>query len=146
MQDKVTKPLESLLAKRLVWLMVLRVIVVTTLLGSAVTVEVVSEPEGQARPLYYLIALTYVLTLLYALVWPITENYRRQFAYVQILGDLFIITGVVYYTGGIENNFSLLYFVTILAACIILYRRGGLVAAGVASVCYGGVLLSVFFG
>ena len=140
------KPLESLLAKRLVWLMVLRVIVVTTLLGSAVTVEVISEPEGQARPLYYLIALTYVLTLLYALVWPITENYRRQLAYVQILGDLFIITGVVYYTGGIENNFSLLYFVTILAAGIILYRRGGLVAAGVASVCYGGVLLAVFFG
>jgi two-component system sensor histidine kinase PilS (NtrC family) len=121
--------------------MVLRVIVVTTLLGSAVTVEVIAQPEGQVQPLYILIALTYLLTLLYALIWPFTELYRRQMAYAQVFGDLAIITAVVYFTGGIENNFSLLYFISIISASIILYRRGGYVAAAAAALLYSGVLL-----
>jgi two-component system sensor histidine kinase PilS (NtrC family) len=126
--------------------MVLRVIVVTTLLGSAVTVEVVPQPELQARPLFYLIALTYLLTLGYALTWPFTASFRRLSAYIQIFGDLVIITGTVYFTGGLENNFSLLYFISIISASIILYRVGGLIAAATASVCYATVLLAVFFG
>ena len=74
-------PAHNQLETRLIWLMVLRVIVVTTLLGSAVTVEVIAQPEGQVQPLYILIALTYLLTLLYALIWPFTESYRRQMAF-----------------------------------------------------------------
>ncbi len=136
----------SQLDNRLIWLMVLRVIVVTTLLGSAVTMEVVPQPESQARPLFYLIALTYLLTLAYALAWPFTASFRRLTAYVQILGDLVIITGTVYFTGGLENNFSLLYFISIISASIILFRAGGLIAAAIASVCYATVILTVFFG
>jgi two-component system sensor histidine kinase PilS (NtrC family) len=136
----------SQLDNRLIWLMVLRVIVVTTLLGSAVTVEVVPQPESQARPLFYLIAFTYLLTLAYALAWPFTASFRRLTAYVQIFGDLLIITGTVYFTGGLENNFSLLYFISIISASIILFRAGGLIAAATASVCYAVVILTVLFG
>jgi two-component system sensor histidine kinase PilS (NtrC family) len=137
-------PAHNQLETRLIWLMVLRVVVVTTLLGSAVTVEVIAQPEGQVQPLYILIALTYLLTLLYALIWPFTERYRREMAYAQVFGDLAIITAVVYFTGGIENNFSLLYFISIISASIILYRRGGYVAAASAALLYGGVLLVVY--
>ncbi len=136
----------SQLDNRLIWLMVLRVIVVTTLLGSAVTVEVVPQPESQARPLFYLIALTYLLTLAYALAWPFAASFRRLVAYVQIFGDLVIITGTVYFTGGLENNFSLLYFISIISASIILFRAGGLIAAATASVFYATVILTVSFG
>jgi two-component system sensor histidine kinase PilS (NtrC family) len=137
-------PALSQLETRLIWLMVLRVVLVTILLGSAVTIEVIAQPEAQVRRLYYLIALTYLVTLIYALVWPFTGSYRRQMAYGQIFADLILITGVVYITGGIENNFSLLYFISIISASIILYRIGGLSAAAVASICYGGVVIAIY--
>src|SRR5262245_66625177 len=87
----------------LVWLMVLRVVVVTALLGSAVVAEVLARPSEPGEPLYLLIALTYLLTLLYALVWPFTVRHRHEFAYIQVLGDLLIVTGIVHTTGGIES-------------------------------------------
>ncbi len=130
----------------LVWLMVLRVVVVTALLGSALVAEVASRPRGPAEPLYVLIALTYLVTVLYALLWPITLRYRRELAYVQILVDLAIVTGIVYYTGGIDSNFSSLYFISIIAASIILFRRGGLVAASVASIIYGSLVQGLHLG
>ncbi len=134
----------SQLETRLIWLMVLRVVLVTILLGSAVTIEVIAQPEVQVRRLYYLIALTYLLTLICALVWPFTGSSRRQTAYGQIFADLLLITGVVYLTGGIEDNFSLLYFISIISASIILYRVGGLAAAAIASLCYGSVLIAIY--
>lgn len=130
----------SQIETRLIWLMVLRVLVVTILLGLAVATEVIARPETPVHPLYFLIALTYFFTLLYALAWPFTGAYRRQSAYAQILADLVIISCVVYFTGGEESNFSRLYFISIIAASIILYRRGGLLTAATASLMYGVVL------
>ena len=130
----------------LVWLMFLRVVVVTALMGSAVVTEVIRRPRGPSDPLYFLIALTYLLTLVYALAWPFTARYRKHLAYVQILGDLLIITGIVYYTGGTESNFSSLYFFSIIAASIIVFRRGGLIAASAASILYGSLIQGLYLG
>jgi two-component system sensor histidine kinase PilS (NtrC family) len=130
----------------LVWLMVLRVVVVTALLGSAVVAEVLARPREPGEPLYLLIALTYLLTLLYALAWPFTAAHRRELAYVQVLGDLLIVTGIVHSTGGIESNFSFLYLISIISASITLFRRGGLAAATVASVLYGALVQALYLG
>ena len=48
----------SRIETRLIWLMVLRVLVVTILLGLAVATEVIAGPETPVHPLYFLIALT----------------------------------------------------------------------------------------
>ena len=130
----------------LVWLMVLRVVVVTALLGSAVVAEVLARPREPGEPLYLLIALTYLLTLLYALAWPFTAAHRRELAYAQVLGDLLIVTGIVHSTGGIESNFSFLYVISIISASIILVGRGGLIAATVASVFYGTLVQALYLG
>jgi two-component system sensor histidine kinase PilS (NtrC family) len=129
-----------------VWLMVLRVVVVTALLGSAVVAEVIARPREPGEPLYLLIALTYLLTLLYALAWPFTAGRRRELAYVQVTGDLFTVTGIVYFTGGLESTFSFLYFISIISASIILFRRGGLMAASAASVLYGSLIQGLYLG
>ena len=126
--------------------MLLRVIVVTTLLGSAVAAEVISRPKSTINPLYFVIALTYFLTLVYAMAWPFTESYRRHVAYVQISADMGLISLVVYFTGGAENNSPLLYFISIISASIILYRRGGIAAAAAASLCYGGIVELAYWG
>ncbi len=130
----------------LVWLMVLRVVVMTALLGSAVVAEVLARPSEPGEPLYLLIALTYLLTLLYALAWPFTTGHRRELAYAQVVGDLLIITGIVHSTGGIESNFSFLYLISIISASIILFGRGGLVAATIASLLYGALVQALYLG
>jgi two-component system sensor histidine kinase PilS (NtrC family) len=146
MTDKKAESARVVADTALVWLMVLRVVVVTALLGSAVVAEVIARPREPGEPLYLLIALTYLLTLLYALAWPFTAGRRRELAYVQVAGDLFIVTGIVYVTGGLESTFSFLYFISIIAASIILFRRGGLVAASAASVLYGSLIQGLYLG
>jgi two-component system sensor histidine kinase PilS (NtrC family) len=79
-------------------------------------------------------------------VWPFTADYRRELAYAQVLGDLLIVTGIVHTTGGIESNFSFLYLISIISASIILFGRGGLVAATVASVLYGALVQALYLG
>ena len=144
--QKTAKAARTIADTALVWMMFLRVVVVTALMGSAVIAEVIRRPRGVSDPLYSLIALTYLLTLVYALAWPFTANYRKQLAYVQILGDLLIVTGIVYSTGGTDSNFSSVYFIVIIAASIILFRRGGFVAASAASVLYGSLIQGIYLG
>ena len=61
---------------------------------------------------------------------------------MQVLGDLLVITGLVYLTGGGSRaGFMLLYPISVLSGSVLLYRRGGLVLAGVATLLYGGAAL-----
>ena len=57
-------------------LMVFRVVMITTLLLIAIYVEAVSETLLRVNPLYFLIAATYFLTLVYALALRFIP-YRR---------------------------------------------------------------------
>lgn len=127
----------TVIETQLIRMMVLRVVVVTAVLGSAVTADVVTSTTGAIHPLYFLVAFTYFVTLLYAFLWRFTASFRRALAYTEILVDLIIITLVVYLTGGIDSNFAVLYFLSIIAGSIILYRKGGLVAAATASFLFG---------
>jgi two-component system sensor histidine kinase PilS (NtrC family) len=128
-------------------LMVLRVVMITTLLLIAIYVEAVSETLPRVNPLYFLIAGTYALTLLYALALKFLPYTPAQ-VYVQVILDLAIITGLVYLTGGAGTRagFILLYPISVLSGSVLLYRNRGLILAGVASVMYASVLFAVRTG
>ena len=139
--------MDSLLEHRLKRLMVVRVAMATTLLLIAISVEAVSETLLPINPFYFLIAITYALTLVYALAlkllpWPNVQ------AHVQVVLDLLLITGLVYLTGGTVNQagFMLLYPISVLSGSVLLYRRKGLLLAGVAVVFYAGMLWAVRAG
>ena len=44
-------------------------------------------------------------------------------AYVQFAGDLLLVSGLVYFFGGITSPFSMLYLVVIMVSAVILRRR-----------------------
>jgi two-component system sensor histidine kinase PilS (NtrC family) len=123
-------------------LMLLRVVMVTTLLLIAVYVEAVSETLLRVNPLYFLIAATYALTIVHGLALRFTPL-RAPLVYAQVLGDLLIITGLVYLSGGTRAGFILLYPISVLSGSMLLYRRQGLVLAGLATVLYGGLVYAV---
>src|SRR5262245_36646577 len=137
--------LDVAIEQKLKRLMLLRVVMVTTLLLIAVYVEAVSETLLRVNPLYFLIAATYALTIVHGLLLRLT-SFRTPLVYVQVVGDLLIITGLVYLTGGTRAGFGLLYPMSVLSGSVLLYRRQGLVFAGLATVFYGAVVFAVRAG
>jgi two-component system sensor histidine kinase PilS (NtrC family) len=137
----------EILEHRLKRLMLVRVVMATTLLLIAASVEAVSETLLPVNPLYFLIAATYALTLVYALALKALPRLDVQ-AHVQVVMDLLLITGLVYLTGGTatEAGFMLLYPISVLSGSVLLYRRKGLLLAGVAVLFYSMLLWSVRTG
>jgi two-component system, NtrC family, sensor histidine kinase PilS len=137
--------MDTNLGLRLKKLMFFRVIMVTTLLFIATYVESVSETLLAVNPLYFLIGSAYVLTVFHALLLRFLPDHVPQ-VYTQVVGDLLMITGLVYVTGGVRAGFILLYPISVLSGSVMLSRRGGLALAGVATCLYAATLWAVRVG
>ena len=130
------EPLQDLRV-RLYWLMSLRVLVVTVLLGLSTILEIgKTEPVLTFLPL---IIFTYIITIVYALAlrYVVTPPLLIHLAYLQVGIDLLLETYLVAKTGGIESPFSVFYVITVTLANLILKRHGGLIAAGLSVVMFG---------
>ncbi|MGH7341642.1 MAG: PAS domain-containing sensor histidine kinase, partial [Candidatus Rokuibacteriota bacterium] len=127
--------MHAILRERLKWSLLLRVVVVTLMLGAAATLQAgVSEP-AVPRPLtalYVLIGLTYALTVAYAILLRRHGQRLPLFAYLQVVHDLIFATITVALTGSLESPFVVLYTLGIVNASLLLYRRGTILAVSLA--------------
>ncbi len=139
MSDTNFKIPHSELSGRLQKLMFLRVILVSLLLGASILIQVKQTRTyfGDIQTFHYLlIATVYLLTFAYIILL----RYRQHLytlAYTQLLLDTVFITAVIYASGGNESIFSFLYFLAIISASTLLYRKGGLIVATSSSILYG---------
>lgn len=130
------------LRTRLYWLMGLRVVVVTLLLGLSIAIH---TTKGELVNFFYaLITATYAVTIGYAAIdrylesrWALT-----MFAHVQIGIDLLLETVLVTMTGAVESPFSVLYVITVCLASLVPRHRIG-VATGAAAVFLFGAVAGV---
>ena len=126
-------------------LIAVRVVVVTTLLLAALIIQYTIREVLPIDYLYVAAGATYVLTLLYiALAFSIPS--RTVNLAIQTGGDLLVETLLVYFTGGLDSPFSFLYLVSVITASMLLYRRGGLLAASAASILYGVLVDLMYYG
>ncbi|HYD46934.1 MAG TPA: histidine kinase dimerization/phospho-acceptor domain-containing protein, partial [Terriglobales bacterium] len=126
-------------------LIAVRVVVVTTLLLAALIIQ---YTVGEVLPINYLYiaaGITYLLTLVYIALGFIVPS-RGINVMIQIAGDLLVETLLVYFTGGLDSPFSFLYLVSIITASMLLYRRGGLLAASGAVILYGVLVDLLYYG
>jgi len=56
--------------------------------------------------------------------------------YSQVVADLAIVTGVVFYTGGAVSQLTLLYLATIFIVSIFFYLRGAIIVASLSTALY----------
>ncbi|MFA4910097.1 MAG: ATP-binding protein [Desulfobacteria bacterium] len=134
--------------KKLHWLMLLRVAVITFLLGITILIQLKQTPSYLTPFLIYLyivIVIIYFLTFIYAFIINRIKN-LPFFAYLQIILDIFLITFLIYSTGGKESIFTFMYTISIITASILVYRKGGVLVASVCSILYGGLLDLEFYG
>ncbi len=125
-------------------LIAIRVIVVTTLLLAALIIQYTAVEILPINYVYAITGMTYVLTLVYIGLSKVIRS-REVNLMVQVGGDLVVETLLVYFTGGLDSPFSFLYLVSIITASMLLYRRGGLLAASGAVILYGALADLMFY-
>jgi two-component system sensor histidine kinase PilS (NtrC family) len=131
------------LRRKLRWLIAIRAVISTVLLGSATFAQITAPGSFPVDPFFFLIGLTYALTAFYAATLRLAEG-RRWLVDVQLAGDALIVSAFMYFTGGITSYFSSLYVLPIVAASIVGFRRGGLLVAFLSALLYGGVILTQY--
>jgi len=127
------------LFNRLQKLMLLRVLLVSILLGALIFIQVRETRAyfgGIQTFHYFIIAAIYFLTIIYIFFLGRLKNLTIM-AYTQLIVDTLFVTAIIYTTGGIESFFSFLYLLTIINASTLLYRRGGMIVASSSSIFYG---------
>lgn len=133
---------------KLKWLMLIRVVFIAFLFGSTLLLQFQSDDprlKSWFTILYLLIAIIFFLSVFYALISRRIKD-LPLFGYLQISVDAFIVTLIVYITGGFFSFFSFLYLVVIIYASMILYLRGGIVFSLVCGLLYAMVILLQYVG
>ena len=131
------------LRRQVVRLMFGRAIIGTILLGSAIFMQITAPGSFAVNPFFFLIGLTYALTIIYAGTLRYVDR-LRWIVDLQLGVDAVIVSAFIYFTGGITSYFTSLYFLPVLAASTIQLRRGGLLIATLSAVLYGGLVAAQY--
>lgn len=127
-------------------MMVFRVAVAFVFLGVTVWFQMRLGQSAQPNfyPLYSVVSAIGVLTILYALSLAWVAN-LKFFTFIQVTVDVFLVTVIVFVTGGIESYLPMLYTLAVIGGAILLGMRGGFYAASLASMAFGAVILLDFY-
>jgi two-component system sensor histidine kinase PilS (NtrC family) len=134
---------EARLRRQVKWLLLLRVFLLSLFLGISSILQF-SHP-GLNLPPVVAIAFFCIFIYLFSIASAVIINRLNRFGnftYVQVITDSVLATLMIYYSGGSESIFTFLYFFPIISAGLMLFRRGGLIIAGLNIIHYGLVLSS----
>ena len=133
----------ALLKRQLQWLLLLRVLLLSLLLGINLLLLKSASQKIVVPPLEYIsyfIAGVYLFTIVSALTLRRLSSYVK-FAYFQILVDSLLVSVLVYFSGGNQSIFTSLFFFPIIAGSFILLRKGVMAVAALSTISYGIILL-----
>ena len=132
------------LERHLRWLIAFRLVMISSVLLSYLVFELSSRGElPEFNLLFVLVAATYVASILHIALLRLLATRPLWHAYIQFAGDLALVSGLVYFFGGITSPFSMLYLVVIMVAAVILQRRAALTIAGLAYILYAILLTAL---
>ncbi len=125
------------LSRRLTFLMLVRVIVFTLLLGgTVVTYLFIGTLEQLGGPyitfLFIFIAALYLLNIVYAVLMRFMSN-LGALAAIQLGVDMVIAAILVNFTGGADSAFMMLFMLSPIGAALTLNRRAAMITASVAT-------------
>ena len=122
-----------------------RFLVITILLGIVLAIRELTPLPLPGKYFVPLILLWYMLAILYVILrrWIHAANWHGP---LQIVGDLLVVTGLVYATGGHESYFTSLYLLAILMASVLFSRIGVYIVAGAGFVLLGTLVELTYHG
>ena len=123
------------LKQRLKTIMVLRIVFLTGFVTLLLLLGPRIQFSAPLAPLTAVICAGYLLSIIYALFFKIWKpSFTASF---QVIGDLFLVGGIIYTTGGTESPLSFLFLFVIIVASFVLSRAACYFAASGASIIYG---------
>lgn len=138
----------SALRYRLLWVMLLRVALLTVLLGATIALNYL-EADAFSGPsprfLLALVAGTYLVTIVYS-VWFRMNRWLGALARVQLTMDLVVWGGLVYATGGIVSGFTTLFDLWVIVWAVVLGGRAAFHAAFISIGVLSAIGLPMFLG
>jgi two-component system sensor histidine kinase PilS (NtrC family) len=124
---------QEVLHRRLLYIMLVRVLVFTVLLGGTVVVNMAwGTPEALGTPynttLFVFIATIYVINIAYGLLFRLIKHLERM-AIFQLAVDLLTSATMVHFTGGGDSPFVLFFLLATIGAAVTLSRRAAIFLA-----------------
>jgi two-component system sensor histidine kinase PilS (NtrC family) len=136
---------ESERRRRLIWLIWARVFVSTLLMGSAVIFQITKPGSLPIDPFFFLIGLTYSLSVLYVTSLSYVDRYPWLID-LQFMCDATIVTAFIYFTGGVTSYFALLYVLPIIGVASLKFRSGSMRVAVLSAAQYTGLVVVAYMG
>ena len=129
----------------LVWLVRVRIFILTLLLAIELAVARFSPAPLPLRLFISTILFWYSLSLFYVLLLSLWREHRLQ-ASLQVLTDLILVSLVIHETGGWDSSLNFLYPLVIIVASVLLPRIWAQLVAALAFILYGTVLELNYYG
>ncbi|MFH2042967.1 MAG: histidine kinase dimerization/phospho-acceptor domain-containing protein, partial [Acidobacteriota bacterium] len=136
---------ENVTRRTLLQVIIIRAAVAMALLIAAISIQFGTSTYLEINTYYFVIFGIFALSLVYLLLQSLWKHYVVQL-YLQILIDLFIITVLVYISGGLQGTFYFLYIFEIVAASILLSGNAAYLTAALSSIFFGLLVDLLFFG
>ncbi len=137
-----------ILRKQLQWMLLLRVILYTLLLGityffSDLEFAVIVMPNSV---LILLLLTVYTVSIISSVILNRLKQNFRKFGILQNILDTIFASVLIYFTGISQSIYTSVYFFSIIAGGLILPRKGGLIAAAASTLLYGTILTLEYTG
>jgi signal transduction histidine kinase len=131
--------------RHIFWFILIRAIAVTSILVAVVIIQSSTSDFIPVIPFYFIVLLAYLLSLVYLGLYLWWDQYTVQ-AYIQTVVDLFLITALIYISGGLSGSLYLLYIFAVVAASVVLSNRAAYITAGLSAILFGLLVDGLYFG
>ncbi len=131
--------------KDILRLILLRLVIVTSLVVSAVIIQFSTSVFLPLSPFYYVVISFYLLSFVYLVLYIWGKYIPLQVSF-QIFFDLLLITALVYISGGVQGSFYFLYIFVIISASYIISKRAAYLTAALSAILYGFLVDGMYFG
>ncbi|MDA8415239.1 MAG: ATP-binding protein [Desulfobacteraceae bacterium] len=134
--------------RRLRFFIYARIVVSFLFLASTILLsyqEPVSTADFFSSGIVRLMIFSFVFSVASHLVLRF-ESVRFFVMYLQTIWDVFFVTLLLLFTGGILSPYSFLYLLSIMSAGVLLGRREALYTAALCGILYGAIVDFQFFG
>jgi two-component system sensor histidine kinase PilS (NtrC family) len=128
----------------LVWLVKVRIIIITFILGLGMVVVRFTKNNIEERYFIGVIVLWYTISVFFVLLNHLWSDSALQ-ARLQVVTDLFFSTAIIYVSGGIDTSFNFLYPLIIIVASILLPRWWAYLSAAMSFIGFGLVMELTYF-
>jgi two-component system sensor histidine kinase HydH len=136
---------EQVEQKSILWMIIFRGLIVTLLLLLALVIEYSASFSFSFVDFMEIMLAAYALSAVYFLVYYWGRHLTVQ-AYIQLTGDLLLITVLVYATGGVASSAYFLYVFPIMGAALVLSSRASYLTASLAAILFGGLVDGMYLG